>query len=123
MQIGTRHRQAARAGAGGQGQPVIGQHRAVFQPHASFVAVDLDDSPAEHQLDLLLAEESLGADRQHRLVSLAQQISLGQRRPLIGEMRFGRQQANAPVIARLARADDDVDGGVGSADDEKSAHH
>ena len=100
----------------------FGAVRAEFDP--SRREVDARRLDAEPEVDLLLAIELLGAQRQAGEVHGALEERLRQRRTLIGQVGLARQQDDRVVRAFLAQTGGGLDAGVaGADDDDRTARH
>ena len=107
------------AGTGRQHQMPVIKERAGGEHEPLRSAVDEGDAIAD-QFDVLVAIELVGPEHQAVGTPLALEIGLGQRRPLIGQMRLVVDQADTFAKAMLAQGDGNLETGVAGADDQDS---
>ena len=100
----------------------LGAVRAELDPPRG--EVDARRLNAEPEVDLLLAIELLGAQRQAGEVHRALEERLRQRRALVGQVGLARDEDDRVVRAFLAQTGGGLDAGVtGADDDDRAARH
>ena len=96
---------------------VVGQDAAVGQPHPALGAVDGLGAGAEQELDALCRKERLALERQAGIRTALEEL-LGERRPLIGQVRLPADHGHGARMAVLAQRRGQLDGGMTAADDD-----
>ena len=120
VRAGQRQRPQARAGA--QREAVVGQCRAVIERELLRGAIDRRNAGAEFCSELLFFHGFRRAHHQLRLGGIALQVALGQRRAVVGPMRFGADQRDRPGIALRTQGFRDGQSRQPGADNQHSAH-
>src|SRR5581483_10638645 len=120
VEAGPRDRRPARLGAGGEQDGVVAQALAALELDLGGLRVEGRDRGREAKLDLALGVEVLLVDV-GLAVGLAAQIVLGERRALVGSLRFGADQNDAAVEALLAQGLGRLGAGEAGADDDEGS--
>ena len=116
-QIGVGNVEQAVARAGGQHQVAVIEKRAGCEHQPARGAIDEGGAIAD-QLDVLVAIELVRPEHQAVGAAFALQIGLGQRRPLIRQMRLVVDQADALAKAMLPQRGRELETRVAGADDQ-----
>ena len=95
-------RQAARRAAGREREEVVGQHAAVGEGDGAGGAVDGGGRRAGEERDAFGLEEARRPQEQPFERHLALEIPLGERRPLVGEVRLAADQRERAGVAEGA---------------------
>lgn len=103
VELGARHRQRTIADAERQRQMIVAQTTSRLQLDLAGRPVDGRDRFAENELDVAVLIEFLAAEKEPVGADGADQISLRQGRPLIGQISFFADQNDAPGEAKLAQ--------------------
>ena len=118
VEVGAFERQQPVAGAKGEHQMVIRKRRAGGEMDARGRAVDSCHAVAEQEVDAAGFVE--GVRPQHQPVGghLAQEISLGERRALVGRRRLVADDGDRRLVALLAQGGGDLIAALPGADDD-----
>ena len=116
-QIGIGNVQQPIARAGRQHQMPVIQRRARGEQQPARGAIDRDRAIAD-QLDVLIAIKLVGPEHQTVRPAFALEIGLGQRRPLIWQMRLVVDQTDALAEAMLAQRCSELKTRMTGADDQ-----
>ena len=122
-QIDARHAQPPRPSAGAERERVVAEPGAVCTDHRPLLTQDASHARAEAQIDIVLLVVGLGPEPGPLERHLAAQVPLGQRRPLIRQVRFLAEQGNLAGEAQLAQAHGDLRAGLPGADDDHALRH
>ena len=95
--VAARHREVPRRGPGGQQQPGVADPAAVGQGHLVRRAVDAGHRDAEAQLDAVVGVPRRRVDVDRVAFGLAEQVVLGQGRPLVRPFGFVPDQHDRAV--------------------------
>ena len=82
-----------------------------------------DRGPAEHELDVALGVPGLGSQRDLGGLDRAGEELLGERRPVVGQVRLGTDQCQAAGVAPAAQGLDATLARESTADDDEAAGH
>ena len=115
--VGAGHGESVGARAGGEHAGVGGHVLAAGEPNLSPGGVDLLRGGSEAKLDRALGEPARLLERELVASELAAQELLGQRGPLIGEVRLRPDQGHGAVAARVAVPPRGGEAGRSCADD------
>ncbi len=102
-EVGARHGQPARRGAGGEQQLGVGHPAVVGERHGVRRRVDRGDGGAEPQGHVVVGVPLRRVDVDLRALGAAEQVALGQRRTLVRALVLLADQHHRPVVARLAQ--------------------
>src|ERR1700722_1261325 len=116
-EVGVRQVEQAIARAGREHQMAIIKKAPRGEQQPVGGAIDKGGAVAD-QFDVLVAIEFVGTEHQAVWTPPAPQIRLGQRRPLIGQMRLVVDQADAFAKPMLAQGDGNLETGGGGGDDQ-----
>ncbi len=94
--------QLPRLAPGCEEESVIGNGRALIEPHALFAPVDLDRAAPDVQLDVVAGIEVWGPDGKAVALDRARQIFLGKGRTLVGDRALLADQDQLPREAFAA---------------------
>ncbi len=110
-------RRQPRPRAGGERQPVEGETGTVGKTKRAGPAVDRRRLGGKQQADVVLLVEGGRTERQQVVIRLLEE-GLGERRPLIRDVRLGSDQRQRPVIAFRPEACRHLRSAVPAADDD-----
>ena len=119
VEIGPGDVQPPRRGAGGDQQPVVGHGLAALQGDPVARPVDRRHGRAAPQVDVVLGVPAVG-EREYRFPAvLAQQVPLGQRRPLVRVLVFRADEHDRALEALLPEGFRGLGAGQARSDDHK----
>jgi hypothetical protein len=121
VEVGAGHRQPAWRGTGGEEQLVVAQSAPVTGHELVVTAVDRGHHGVESEVHLVLGVPLRRVHVDRVALRAALQVSLGQRWPLVGPVRFGPEQDDASVETVGAQRFGGLGAGQARADDGERA--